>query len=97
MIPKPVRQINKKLREYIRRLPCVECMGGEWDRERGVWRNDASHVYTIGSGHGDEYNLVSHCRTHHIRYERSTKEERARLEPLAIQLTKDFYESNIIR
>ena len=52
-------KINQPYRDFIRSLGCVvggkDCFGDIL----------AHHVKTKGAGHGDEYNLVPLCFSHH--------------------------------
>ena len=61
MFGKRLRKSNKNLLAAVRMMPCSVCgrIGG----------NDASHIKTRGSGGDDaEWNVVSHCRMHHIEW-----------------------------
>lgn len=57
-IPKPRREVNRKLLDAIKRLPCCVCGSMEIV--------DPSHIKSKGAGGPDTlWNVVPHCRVHH--------------------------------
>ncbi len=60
MFPKQIRVSDEKVLEKVRGQGCCIC---------GKHPVDASHIKTKGSGGPDtEWNVVAHCRSHHIEW-----------------------------
>lgn len=79
---------EKEYCQWIRLGPCVLCLGGDWDEQRGEWHNTVSHVKSKGSGGGIFNNIVPMCIKCHRSYEDSTKKNRKLLLEVAKQRTE---------
>ena len=73
--------------EYITRHECVDCGGYSEEDKYNVWRCDASHVKSKGSGGGEYKNLIPQCRKCHIKFESLSREKKKEY----IKLAEDFY------
>ena len=101
MREKKIRDKDEALRAFIRTLPCVgieeECgIYSGFNERLGEPRNEASHVLKWGSWNGDRNNLVPHCngpgtKWHHKTFEDLPPEKRKELQPLAVDLSMQFY------
>jgi len=88
--PKPEKNVNPKLRAWIRQRPCDKCKKGAWDEIKGQWRNQASHVLKKATHPIDEMNLITHCYFCHMEFELWSPRKRSEMVPLAIELTEEF-------
>lgn len=86
--PKPKREMDAKLCEWIRQLPCVICGGRKFP-------NEVSHVKSRGSGGGDRSNVLSMCRKDHAWFEDLPTTKKRKLIYFAEMLTHDFDNANV--
>lgn len=73
--------------EWITRQECVDCGGFTGEDKYNVWRCDASHVKSKGSGGGEYNNLIPQCRACHIKFESQSKYKKREY----LKLAQDFY------
>lgn len=62
--------------EWIRLGPCIVCEVGNWDMDKGEWRNTVSHLKTKGSGGEIFNNVVPMCIPCHRAWEDGQKKSK---------------------